>query len=235
MIETHMNMTLVVIAFASVLLAIGASGIAWRIVREDRLRSDARVAALADDIHRVQSDRSSPVAVANLFGTGRAPERDAPMAVIAGVGILIAAAVGVVMFSGSFRRPLPPAKSGTSAAPAVSTAASRAPVVSPAVPAAPLELVALGHERVEDRLTVRGIIRNPADGSALPHLTAVVLVFNQQGGFLTSGRTTVETQALEPGAEAPFVVTVPGTADVGRYRVSFRTDDRVVPHIDRRS
>ena len=39
----------------------------------------------------------------------------------------------------------------------------------------------------------------------------------------------------EYGGESPFVVTVPGAADVGRYRVSFRTDDRVVPHIDRRS
>jgi hypothetical protein len=30
------------------------------------------------------------------------------------------------------------------------------------------------------------------------------------------------------------VITIPGMADVGRYRVSFRTDDGVVPHVDRR-
>jgi hypothetical protein len=60
-------------------------------------------------------------------------------------------------------------------------------------------------------------------------------MFNQNGAFVTSGRATVDASALEPGAEAPFVVTVPGAADVGRYRVSFRTDDHVVPHVDKRS
>jgi len=29
------------------------------------------------------------------------------------------------------------------------------------------------------------------------------------------------------------MVSVPG-ANVGRYRVSFRTDDKIVPHVDRR-
>jgi hypothetical protein len=30
-------------------------------------------------------------------------------------------------------------------------------------------------------------------------------------------------------------VTIPGAVDVGRYRVSFRTDEGVVPHVDRRA
>jgi hypothetical protein len=65
-------------------------------------------------------------------------------------------------------------------------------------------------------------------------LTAVVLVFNRDGGFLASGRAVVESPALEPGGESTFVVTVRDAGDVARYRVSFRTDDRVVPHVDRR-
>ena len=42
---------------------------------------------------------------------------------------------------------------------------------------------------------------------------------------------------FEPGNpwEATFVVTVPGAGAVDRYRVSFRTDDRIVPHVDRRA
>jgi hypothetical protein len=40
---------------------------------------------------------------------------------------------------------------------------------------------------------------------------------------------------MRPGTESVFVVTVPGAADVGRYRVSFRSDDRIVPHVDRRA
>jgi hypothetical protein len=68
----------------------------------------------------------------------------------------------------------------------------------------------------------------------MDHLTAVVLLFNQQGGFLTSARSPVESATLPPGSETTFSISVPGAADVGRYRVSFRTDDRVVPHVDRR-
>jgi hypothetical protein len=39
---------------------------------------------------------------------------------------------------------------------------------------------------------------------------------------------------LGPGGETAFTVTVPGVTNVGRYRLSFRTEDRVVPHVDHR-
>ena len=98
-----------------------------------------------------------------------------------------------------------------------------------------LQLLSLDHEQASDHLTVRGVVRNPPRGSEVDHLTAVVLLFNQQGGFLTQRRGRADRIAtLQPGTEAKFVVTVPGAADVGKYRVSFRTDDRVVPHVDRR-
>ena len=99
---------------------------------------------------------------------------------------------------------------------------------------APLELLTLGHERDADSLTVRGVLRNPASGKELGQVTAVVLLFNHDGGFVTSGRAAVQAATLGPGAETTFVITIPGMADVGRYRVSFRTDDGVVPHVDRR-
>ncbi len=98
----------------------------------------------------------------------------------------------------------------------------------------PLELMSLGHERGDARLVIRGVVRNPARGLLLTQLTAVVILFNQQGGYLTSGRADVESIVLEPGSEAPFVVVVSSAGDISRYRLSFRTADRVVPHVDRR-
>jgi hypothetical protein len=66
------------------------------------------------------------------------------------------------------------------------------------------------------------------------HLTAVVFLLKRDGSFLSSGRAAIDPSTLRPGNESPFVVTVSGAGDIGRYRVSFRTDDRVVPHVDRR-
>jgi hypothetical protein len=68
----------------------------------------------------------------------------------------------------------------------------------------------------------------------MDRLTAVVLLFTSDGGFLTSGRAVVDAPALRPGGESTFAVTVPRAGDVGRYRVSFRTDDKLIPHLDRR-
>ena len=50
-----------------------------------------------------------------------------------------------------------------------------------------------------------------------------------------SGRAAVQAATLGPGGETTFVVTVSGAADVERYRVSFRTEHDVVPHVDMRS
>jgi hypothetical protein len=99
----------------------------------------------------------------------------------------------------------------------------------------PLGLMSLGHERGEARLVIHGVVRNPARGPSLTQLTAVVILFVRQGGFLTSGRAQVESIVLAPGSEAPFVVVVSSAAAIGRYRLSFRTAERVVPHLDRRS
>jgi hypothetical protein len=77
-------------------------------------------------------------------------------------------------------------------------------------------------------------VRNPPSGAPVARLTAVVFAFNADGGFLASGRAIIEASALRPGGESTFVVSVPGAGAVGRYRVSFRADDRVVPHVDKR-
>jgi hypothetical protein len=155
-----------------------------------------------------------------LFAPGQPARSGSRWAVVFGIGALAfgsVAALAIVLTAGP--RSVVTHDDGPSAAAAV---------------ALPLELVALGHERDGDRLTVRGVVRNPASGAEIDKVTAVVFVFNRDGGFLASGRMPVQASTLLPGGETTFVVTVPGAGDVGRYRVSFRTDDRIVPHVDRR-
>lgn len=101
-------------------------------------------------------------------------------------------------------------------------------------PNSPLELVSLRHDRKSDKLAVSGLVRNPVAGKPVERLLAVVFLFDRQGAFVTSGKTNVDFLKLGAGDESPFVVTLDAPATVARYRVSFRTDDGVVPHIDRR-
>ena len=231
-------MMLLLVTVISIALAAVMGVIAWRIGNEERRRSQSRIAALAAEIHAavdplplriVATDLELRPRVAGPAGTdmfavaerGEASRRW-PAVMAAGVFVVATAVARIIVLSGG--------SNGTTHA---SNQAVAAPAVSQAV-AAPLELVALGHERDGDRLIVRGVVRNPAAGARVDRLTAVVFLFNRDGGFLTSGRTMIEPSALVPGGESIFVVTIPGAAEVGRYRVSFRTDDRIVPHLDRR-
>jgi hypothetical protein len=99
---------------------------------------------------------------------------------------------------------------------------------------APLELVSLRHERRGARLSISGLVRNPSGGAPVDHLTAVVFLFDQQSAFVTSARADVDFTRLTPGDESPFVIGVEAPSNVTRYRVSFRNEAGVVPHIDRR-
>ena len=219
------------LTFVSLLVAIVMTAVAWRMSAEERRRSSQRVAALATDIHDGDVDLPAEEPLvhegteqpAGLFAIAQPEQSGSRFATVIACGVIVVgslATVGLLLNSGARTAKAAAADNRTTAAPPVN--------------AAPLELLALGHERTGDDLTVRGVIRNPSTGVAVDRLTAVVFVFNRDGGFLTSGRATVESPALVPGGESRFVVTVPSATDVGRYRVSFRTDDRVVAHVDRR-
>lgn len=208
---------LIIVTLSSLVLAALMSAIAWRLAGEERRRSEARVAVLAADIHDADAAPTSAapnVALsADLFSAAQPETSAGRWATVAGLGVIafctiLALAVGL---SG--------ARSATGGA---------------AAPAAPLELVALDHDRDGERLVIRGVVRNPAAGPAVAGLTAVVFLFNRDGGFLTSERAAIGAASLAPGSESPFVVTVPGAGDVGRYRISFRTGDRIAPHVDTR-
>jgi hypothetical protein len=218
------------VTLVSLLVAITMTVVAWRLAAEERRRSNARVTGLAAEIHVSDLDLPSgpepereSAPPFDLFAIAQPPQSGSRLATVIACGVIVVgsvATVGLLLGSGS-------------------RAAKTAPVESRTTPAGlanpvPLELLALGHDRTGDDLTVRGVVRNPLSGVAVDRLTAVVFLFNREGSFVTSGRATVESPALVPGGESRFVVTVPAAADVGRYRVSFRTDDRVVPHVDRR-
>jgi hypothetical protein len=65
-------------------------------------------------------------------------------------------------------------------------------------------------------------------------LAAVVSLFDADGMLVSSGRAPVDFLQLGPGDDTPFVVSVQARPGAVRYRVSFRTDAGVLPHVDRR-
>ena len=235
-----MNTILIITTILSVTLAAIMSVVAWRLTREERRRSEARVAALAVEIHG-----DAPVAVATSSDLFAAPQPGASsgsrLAAVIALGVFVAgsgAALAVVLSSGSRGAANPAQGSGLPVRRSFSEGGSRTPRTEATSRTlrtdAPLELVALGHKRNADRLTVRGVVRNPPSGHDADRLTAVVFLFNRDGGVLASGRAALDAATLTPGAQSPFVVTVPGAADVDHYRVSLRIGEGVVPHVDRR-
>jgi hypothetical protein len=231
-------MFLLMVTIISLLLALVMSVIAWRVGQEERRRSVARVAALAAEIHetngavrlaartvdeleiRPTADATVTRPASGLFSNQTSTQPAFRLFAVVGIGVLVfgsAAGLAVMFGSGSGARAIPLA--GTSG---IRTEAPSS-----------LELVALGHERDGSGLIVRGAVRKPS-GLEIDQLTAIVFLFNRDGGFVASGRAPVRSAANGRGGEGTFVVTVPDANEVGRYRVSFRLDDRVVPHVDRR-
>jgi hypothetical protein len=102
-------------------------------------------------------------------------------------------------------------------------------------PNSPLELVSLTHQRQNAKLAVSGLVRNPLSGQPIERLSAVVFLFDRTGTFVTSSRANVDFLKLGSGDESPFVVSLDAPQSVARYRVSFRTDEGIVPHVDHRS
>jgi hypothetical protein len=106
----------------------------------------------------------------------------------------------------------------------------------PASAATALELLSLRHTNDGNTLTVTGLVQNPKDGTTLSNVQATLFVFGSNGSFLTSGRAALDFTSLVPGDESPFVIRVPISGNVARYRVGFRgRDDQVLAHVDRRT
>lgn len=215
-------------------MAAALSVIVWRLLRDERRRSDARVAALtaavamppaagrtrgaADELPLRAAEK--PVTTSAMFVE---PVRSSPwgrrVAVMAGLAL---AGASVFLFTMAAR---------TRAAAPGGTAATAAQ--EPAAPG--LELVSLRDSRQADTLTIAGMVQNPKTGSLRMRVAVTAYAFDDRGAFLASGRALIDVTSLAPGDESPFVVTVPVTDAVARYRIGFRSEDgRVIAHVDKR-
>jgi hypothetical protein len=206
-----MNTLLIAITIGSVALAVAMTAWTLRLRREQRLRSDVRVALLTEWA-REPGEASVPVA-GDLF-QAHAAAGVWPRRIAVACGILAAAALALAGFS------VVDGPRGS----------------SPAAPAPqPLELVALSHAQEAGALVVRGLVQNPGDGQAQSRAVATAVLLDANGQQVASGRSPLDIARLEPGDESPFVIRIPAPRPVSRYRVSFRaSDDTPLPHIDRR-
>lgn len=206
-------MFLVVLSITAVIVAVAAAAYAWRIASTDKLRSEARVAALAAAIDGTGDDAPAP-----MFDRGRPGLQGRPLLKL-GVGVAMAIGIIVLVAMSSDR---PATRTG-----------EPLPVAS-LQSAQELELLSMRHARAGDNMTVTGLVRNQGDASAAA-IMAVVFVFDRDGGFVASGRAPLQFAAIANGDESPFQVTISDVKDVGRYKVSFRTESGIVPHVDRRA
>lgn len=283
-----MELVLLGITVVSLIAALVMSATAWRVNRDERIRSDARVAALnvaageGEKPPRPQPQPQPQVQVQPVVEAAPAQEpvavnesrQSSPPWATARVSTFAipgrAARAGDAVIAQPPQDPFPAEKMtmgesflGTAAAAPESAGRQRtlamaavvlflvflvggyrivfggrthvtAAVAAAPATTAPLELLSLRHERRGGRLAVTGLVRNPAAGAPMEKLNAVVFLFDQGGNFLSSARSDIDYVKLTPGDESPFVITVDAPATVARYRVSFRTDTGVVPHIDRR-
>jgi hypothetical protein len=225
-----MTALLLTLTLVSVTAAVACAWFAWRLRDAERRRSDARVAALSNAIDaadwppqaRAQT-RGEPVAASDLFAPEHSAAATGAPVIKLAVGVAMGIALLVAIAMNNRGATADAASEPTAARPAATRAAS------------PLELISMRHERAGDTLKVSGLVRNPRTGRTMARVNAVVFAFNRAGAFVASGRAGIDFVTLEPGDESPFVVTVSDGADVGRYRVSFRTDAGVVQHVDRRA
>ena len=225
-----MDLVLVSIAGLSLFLAIAMGAILFTVLRDDRRRSDARVAALAVaaadlDLPLAAEDRASEAPTmlrsGDLFAV---PAEPSPWVRRIGVAAALAAVIAVAGYV------LLPATAAQSSAQAPLGGAQGGPQQPP------LELLTLTHTQQPSGLTISGTVYNPRGGAAVAQIFAAVVLFGPEGNFLTSARAPIDFANVAPGQESPFVISVPVTATVARYRVGFRTaDGSVLAHVDRRT
>ncbi len=232
-----MDMLLLGITIVSLIVAFVMSVATWRLTREEKRRSAARVAALS-----AAADDAAPIIAASAKPAIKAPWSPPPSSSSEPVPTHATGFLGATDTpheGGSRQRSLAFAAVVLflvlSGGLAWKMSAPRGTTAQALGPNAPLELVSLTHERHDNKLAVSGLVRNPINGKPIDRLSAVVFLFDRAGTFVTSSRATVDFLKLGAGDESPFVVSLDAPDTVSRYRVSFRTDEGLVPHVDRRS
>ena len=245
-----MDTTLVTVTLLSLGMAAALSVIVWRMLRDEKQRSEARVAALAvmaarpvaparlqtapPPIAPVKATPATSIKPAIVPASASATalfEEHVPespwknrLAVMTALGLALASVILFALAANTSKSPARAAARG-----AIGTNASTA------APAAGLELISLRDSRQANALTITGLVRNPSQGAPLDRIAVTAYTFDDKGSFLASGRALIDVTALAPGDESPFVVSVPVTDTVARYRIGFRGEDgRVIAHVDKR-
>lgn len=241
-----MDTVLLVVTLISAATAIVALASASRLRRQERERSEARVAALANaaETHggtdggwiqvggefqwnpAAETTPASPqslipdvepqISSGGLFGTVQREDTSANRVPVFAAAALIVMLGGALIFLNT------------------SVTNDHAATVGHVSQAEPLELVALGHARETSVLTITGTVRNPTSGAKMEGLTAVISLLDRGGALVSTKDVPLDYRALGPGEEAPFKVSIPDPGAIARYRVSFRAGTDVVPHVDRR-
>jgi hypothetical protein len=249
-------------------MAIALSVVVWRLLRDERRRSEARVAALADMMTRSASEsvHSASQTFRALIVTPEARRKAAaieprpsrsldlplhePAAPVAPSGppmgsmgsmfseqphtspwkgrAAVMAALALVAATALFLTLTLRDRARTQAA-------GSPGALSAAAAAAPLELLSLRDAHDQNRLTISGVVQNPRNGGMLKQVTVTAQVFDSAGTLLASAQALIDITALGPGDDSPFVVSVPVSGAVARYRIGFRGEDgRVIAHVDKR-
>jgi len=259
-----MDTTLVSVTLLSMTMAAALSVIVWRMLRDERRRSEARVTALTAMASRPARPASAPdrrpavidlpirqaPAIASAPPLFAEPEHASPwghrFAVMAGVALVIASAILFALTASN--RKVTSQSARAADAPA---AAGRTAGLGDARQGVGLELLSLRDSRQPldggrggpgdtahagaGTLTITGLVQNPRGGTMLSRVTVTAYAFDDKGAFLASGRALIDVTSLAPGDESPFVVSVPVSETVARYRIGFRAEDgRVIPHVDKR-
>ena len=232
-----MESLLVVVLVVALLMAVAMSVFAWRVLRRDRERTDIRVARLralaapaaserdvqpepAVDTDLTYQPQPFHQATSGLFAApphALSSPRWGTMALV----VVVCATIGAGSVYGLYG-------SGQTIS---------WPVVAFATPtAAPLELVSLSHRREPGGdFVVTGLVQNPSNGRSSAGLVAVVYLFDGDGQYFASVKSAIEVSALAPGDQSPFMIRLPNSAKVSRYRVGFRRGDGgAYAHVDRR-
>ena len=224
-----MDFALAAVTVISLTLAFAMGVVTWRLMREERRRSDARVAALMADLRErgVDPPEQAVTPVRNVAppvdiveaATGLfTPMRGSPALLRRLLATMAAAVVVVAVVSFAML-------SGHSDDAATDPAAGTPD---------PVELLSLAHARQGDYLAITGSLRNPSRGIAHGQLSVTAIVFDRDGNVVGTGQTPLPMAVLPPGGETPFSISLPDADQINRYRISFRQGQTSVPHVDRR-
>ena len=204
-----MNTLLLTITVASVAFGAVMAWLAFHFWREERLRSDVRVALLAEMAR--PAGAAVDASGGDLFHTERAaPAWPRRLAIAAGLlgAVTLASLAYTSLTSGPAGRP---------------------------ADAAPLELLSLSHARESGLLVVTGLVQNPREGATQTRVIVTATLLDAAGSPIASGRSALDVSRLEPGDESPFAIRIAAPLEVARYRVGFRgADERPLAHVDRR-